>query len=223
MHRWQSALLLVGVVLIGVIGSYALVIRPWHLHWGAGSEEVAMTLPGDKSAPLDAVSSTRAITIHAPASVVWEWLAQTGQNRGGDWQSYEWLENLFAADMRTSESLNPQFLELHPGDQLYMHISAKDNPMMAITVEQVEPEQWLVLRGGWTFLLEPLDVETTRLVVRYPMRSDEFVHPLLTYSIFEPAHFVMESGMMLGLKANAERTFAESKLAARGGMSRETR
>jgi hypothetical protein len=37
------------------------------------------------------------------------------------------------------------------------------------------------------------------------MRPAEFFHPALSYSIFEPAHFVMESGMMLGLKQYAER------------------
>lgn len=124
--------------------------------------------------------------------------------------------------MHPIESLNPNLSELHVGDVLYMHGNAANNPLMAINVEQVEPEHVLVLRGGWTFLLEPLDSKTTRLVVRYPMHPDALGHPLLSFSIFEPAHFVMESGMMLGLKANAERAFAESKRVERGGGSDET-
>jgi hypothetical protein len=37
------------------------------------------------------------------------------------------------------------------------------------------------------------------------MKPDEFFNPLVTFGIFEPAHFVMESGMMLGIKQRAER------------------
>lgn len=74
MTRWTLFSILIGLGLLAMIGSYALVIRPWHLHWGASDTEVAMALPGDEIAARDAVSSTRAITIQAPASVVWAWL-----------------------------------------------------------------------------------------------------------------------------------------------------
>jgi hypothetical protein len=63
----------------------------------------------------------------------------------------------------------------------------------------------LCLKGGWSFVLHPIDAATTRLIVRYPMRPDELFHPTLSFAIFEPAHFVMESGMMLGIKQRAER------------------
>lgn len=193
------------ILLAGIVLSYMLVIRPWHLRWGATDQEVAMALPGDAIAAPDADTSTRAITIHAPASTVWAWLVQTGQNRGGDWYSYEWLENLFAAGMHPVTAIDPRLQELNVGDQLFMHAGAAANPMMAVTVEGFEKDRVLWLRGGWTFALIPLDTSTTRLIVRYPMRPSEFINPLLTYSIFEPAHFVMESGMMLGLKQYAER------------------
>ena len=37
------------------------------------------------------------------------------------------------------------------------------------------------------------------------MEPDEFFNPVLSFSFFEPAHFVMESGMMRGIKRRAER------------------
>jgi hypothetical protein len=198
---------LIGLVSLfaGFVLAYIFVIRPWHMRWGATDQEVAMVLPGDAIAAPDAHTSTRAITIHAPAATVWAWLIQTGQNRGGDWYSYEWLENLFAAGMRPVAGIDPRLQELNVGDQWYMHAAAPTNPMMAVTVEGLEKERVLWLRGGWTFALIPIDATTTRLIVRYPMRPAEFFHPALSYSIFEPAHFVMESGMMLGLKQYAER------------------
>src|SRR5690242_5592071 len=78
---------------------YTLLIRPYHMRWGATDQELALALPGDDQIPAGAPVSTRAITIRAPAATVWAWLVQTGQNRGGGWHSYDWLENLFAAEM----------------------------------------------------------------------------------------------------------------------------
>jgi len=65
----------------------------------------------------------------------------------------------------------------------------------------------MVLKGGWTFFLQPLDAQTTRFIVRYasfPVKGN-LSAALYYYPIFEPAHFVMESGMMLGIKQRAER------------------
>jgi hypothetical protein len=56
------------------------------------------------------------------------------------------------------------------------------------------------LEGGWSFFLQPIDAQTTRLLVRYPAQD----HPIYYYSLLEPAHFIMESGMMLGIKQRAE-------------------
>jgi hypothetical protein len=203
----RNTITLIGpsILLVGLVLSYMVVIRPWHMRWGATDREVAMILPGDAIAAPGAATSTRAITIRAPASTVWAWLIQTGQNRGGDWYSYEWLENLFAAGMRPVTAIDPRLQELNVGDEWYMHAAAPANPLMAVTVEGLEKERALWLRGGWTFALFPVDANTTRLIVRYPMRPAEFFHPALSYAIFEPAHFVMESGMMLGLKQYAER------------------
>lgn len=218
-----------GVVLL-LFGSlllvYAALIRPWHMRWGATDQELALRLPGDAIAAPDAISSTRAITIHAPAAAVWAWLVQTGQNRGGDWYSYEWLENLFAAGMHPVAGIDPRLQAPKIGDTWYMHAAAAANPAMAVTVEGLEPERAIWLRGGWTFALIPIDAGTTRLIVRYPMRPNEFVNSALSYAIFEPAHFVMESGMMLGLKQRAEHDpalRAQLPAAVKGGDRDATR
>lgn len=191
--------------LAGLGALYILVARPYHMRWGATDAEVAMAMPGDALIAPDAVTSTRAITIHAPAATVWAWLVQTGQNRGGDWHSYAWLENLFAADMVEGDTLDPRLQNLRVGDRLFMHTAAPASPTMAVEVMGLEPGRALWVRGGWSFLLRPVDAQTTRLIVRYPMRPEELGHPLLSFGVFEPAHFVMESGMLLGIKRRAER------------------
>lgn len=75
------------------VAVYALLVRPWHLRWGATDEELEMSLPGDGLVEQPKLNATHAITINAPVRNVWPWLVQVGQKRGG-FYSYTWLENL---------------------------------------------------------------------------------------------------------------------------------
>jgi hypothetical protein len=198
---WLGLAALVAVVAV----AYGGVVRPYHLRWGATDQEVAMAFPGESASAPVGPTSTRAITIHAPSATVWAWLVQTGQNRGGGWHSYAWLENLFAADMHEGERIEPQWQRLQVGDLLFFAAGAASNPAMAATVAGVVPGRALWLTGGWSFALQPIDASSTRLLVRYTLHPDALVLPALSYAIFEPAHFVMEAGMLLGLARRAER------------------
>ncbi len=203
--RWAIAALL---LLVTLVVSYSFFVRPWDLRWGATAEEVSMTLPGD-SAPCGASGqgcpsgpvvsvSTRAVTIHAPPATVWQWLIQTGIGRGG-WYSHEWLENLFATGSQNTNEIRPEWQRVQVGDRwLFTKLGN------TAEVTYLEPERVLSL-NGWIFFLRPIDQRTTRLIVRYPMHAQEFINAPLSLSIFEPAHFVMESGMMLGIKERSEK------------------
>ena len=72
------------LALLAAVGMlYPLLRRPI-LTWGATSEEAASRLPGDELLEDADGVSTRAITIDAPASSVWPWLAKIGPSpRGG--------------------------------------------------------------------------------------------------------------------------------------------
>jgi hypothetical protein len=60
--------------------------------------------------------------------------------------------------------------------------------------------------GNWTFILVPLDLLTTRLVIRSRgPESPSLVQRLFWMGVFQPAHFIMERKMMLRLKALAEK------------------
>ena len=52
-------------------------------------------LPGDELLEDADGIATPAITIDAPASAVWPWIAQMGPSRGGAY-TYDWIENLSA-------------------------------------------------------------------------------------------------------------------------------
>jgi hypothetical protein len=81
---WSVILLCIALV----VGCYALIVRPWHAGWGATVQQQTMPLPGDTLGAGAPAVTTRAVTIHAPAGVVWQWLVQIGQGRGG-WYSYD--------------------------------------------------------------------------------------------------------------------------------------
>ncbi len=195
---------LAGLLLaLSIALAYWFVIRPWHMHWGATENEVAMTLPGDRFMAANADTSTRAITIHAPASVVWQWVAQVGQDRAG-FYSYDWLENLFAPDMHNADRINPEWQAVPVGRKVLLAYYGATIDAVTTPIVLVDMGRALVLRGGWGLYLFPIDSETTRLVVRYPLDPHVFGIEPLSYGIFEPAHFVMESGMMLGIKERVE-------------------
>lgn len=220
--RYSKILIAVGMLaLVSFFAGYLLLVRPWYVRWGATDAEIAMSVPGDAFMDHPTAVTTRAITIHAPAPVVWEWLVQLGQGRAG-FYSYDWLENLFAADMHNGDDIVPELQTLKVGDWVLMHPMGATNPAMRAPVVAVEPGHYFVLNKGWGFYLFPIDANTTRFVVRYTNNDD----PTYYHVIFEQAHFIMESGMMLGIKFRAEHTPAGNVTAilqAQGAQSYATR
>jgi hypothetical protein len=178
---------------------YWVKIHPVFMNWGATAAEVNMNLPGDEFISANRIVSTRAINIHAPAAKIWPWIAQTGQNRGG-FNSYYWLENLFGAGMINADTIHPQWQNPRPGDTVYY---GRNEGYELVSL--VKPGELYSL-GGWTFYVQKIDTGNTRLIVRYPsmeLRQSKLM-TVYYYGLFEPLHFIMESGMMMGIKQMAE-------------------
>lgn len=176
---------------------YMLLIRPWHLRWGATDEEVEKPLPGDEFVPDPGSQSTRAITVNAPLEEVWPWLAQVGQDRGG-YYSYEWLENLSGAQIRSADRIHPEWQHREVGDVVRM------SPSFGPKVAAFEPGRAIVLEHWGAFSVEPIDHNSTRVILRTRTPrglGGVFYSPLLA----EFPHFVMERGMLKGIKRRAER------------------
>jgi hypothetical protein len=96
------------------LGVYTFAIRPWFQRWGATKEEAKESLPGD-NLPGE-TSSTRAITIAAPADEVWRWLVQIGQDRAG-FYSYTAIENgIFLAGIHNTNQIVPEWQKRERGD-----------------------------------------------------------------------------------------------------------
>lgn len=202
-----------------IAGLYALKVRPWIRRWGASDEEVDRVWPGDDLIPDPMYDTTHAVTINAPADAIWPWLVQIGQERGG-FYSYEWLENLLRLDIHNADRIIPEFQHLEVGDTMSL---APDNGA-PLTVAVLEPFRALVWRTGppdhplepgdylrgelaatWTYLLDPVDAERTRLIVRWRSAwAPSALASMLNGLVLEPSHFIMERKMLLGIKERAE-------------------
>lgn len=197
--------------------AYARWVRPWHLNWGVRDDEATRPLPGDSLIPHPKMQATHAITIEATPQLVWPWLVQMGQGRGG-FYSYTWLENLAGCHMRNAEQLVPELQTLRVGDPIWLHPNAA--PMF---VKALEPAKTLVYFGGrdafpearekdaatpdpafassWAFVLEDHGPEGTRLIVRNRTTYGPGIqHELACRCLLEPAHFVMERKLLKTLK-----------------------
>jgi hypothetical protein len=200
------------------LATYALVARPWYRRWGATGDDARRPLPGDDLAGGSSVGSTRAVTIEAAPEDVWPWLVQIGYERGG-FYSYDWLENLFVAlfggtrGYHSANTILPEHQQLAIGDYVpAAPADLMDGRVVDVTrwkVLALEPNRLLVLEGWGAFVLERLGDCATRLIVR--SRGPGAWGRLSHYLFWEPAHFVMERRMLLGIKARAERLARERR------------
>jgi hypothetical protein len=185
---------------VAVAASYS-VVRPRILTWGATTDEALATLPGDELLEDPDGVSTRAITVAAPASAVWPWLAQMGPAPRGGAYTYDWIENLLGLDMHSADQILPEFQ--HPAVGVTIGLGAN-----RMRIERVEPHRVLAWRsedGNWVWAFILVEGNgSTRLISR-----NRFRLPTLAARIgmvpMESGSLVMERKMLLGIKKRAER------------------
>jgi hypothetical protein len=202
---------------------YATVIRRRMNRWGATADEVRNWLPGDDLHPGRRLVSTRAVTIDAPPEDVWPWLVQMGHGRAG-FYSHDWVERLMGvryADGHSATRIHPELQDLQAGDSVPYH------DLNHVPVEALDYPR-LLIAGEW-FVLEPLEVRRTRLIVRTrggwvePLVRDvpvvgRVLAPLAGLVDRGPGellHFYMETGMLTGIKQRVEAASRERHAAVR--------
>ena len=170
---------------------------------GGNRAERQLALPGDDLHPNGTGRTTWAITINAPSDVVWRWLVQVGEDRAG-FYTYTWLENLTGCRYRNANTIHPEWQQLAVGDAWrlcrpdYLWGVGQD---AVVPVVRIEPGRALVLESLWgAHVIEPIDAQTSRLLVRGQSGPSSLVQKLL----LDPVIFTMEKRMLLGLKARAE-------------------
>ena len=215
---------------LGVLGGVAAAviylerIRPWHLQWGAKKEEVQSTYPGDDLILTPRIDATHAITIEAAPDDIWPWIAQIGQGRGG-FYTYDWIENMMGLQIKSADQVLPQYQDVKVGDIIPLEPGGGGPPVL-----DVEKYHYLLLGGKmdaqtegifrvndptpgaymsvtWLFYLDPVSNNQTRLIERfrvdwYPQNAKNW---LMYHAFLEPGAFIMERGMLQGIKKRAEK------------------
>lgn len=184
---------------------YRLLLRRPILNWGATDAEANARLPGDELLEHADGIATRAITIDAPASAVWPWIAQLGPAPRGGAYTYDWIENLLGLNMHSTDRVLPDYQHPQVGETL----GYGKNRMR---FERVEPRRVLSSRSEdgnwvWSFVLDEHDGQT-RLISRNRFRLPSLIARIGMLPM-EPASLVMERKMLRGIKQRAERLAAD--------------
>jgi hypothetical protein len=210
------------------VALYKFVLRPWHLSWGATDEETLRSLPGDEIILNPRINATHALTIDAPPQAIWPWLVQMGQGRGGMY-TYDWIENLMGLNMKSTDRILPEYQYLQVGDIVPFEPGGNGPPVV-----QIEPDRALVLGAkadaqsegpfklndpdpnayfaiSWLFFLNRMGEDRTRLIERFRLDwyPPNLKNAIYMYAFLEPGAFLMERGMLLGIKRRAEAYHAE--------------
>jgi hypothetical protein len=186
------------------------------------AEEEKRVLPGDEIIANAVGSATHAITIEAPATAIWPWLIQMGQQRAG-WYSYDWLDH---SGIPSAARIIPQLQQAREGDLL----NAGPNPDSGFYVLQMDALQTLVLGAcfdvdsgkafrpdvpvqpahylctTWGFHLQKETEDITRLIVRARLdySGSETFKGQFRRIYMNQVHGFMERKQLENLKRRAE-------------------
>jgi hypothetical protein len=196
------------VVLAGLVGAAVVIVRlltPWMDRYGATDAEITAIFPGDELVPNPASFVNRAVTIQASPNEIYPWLLQLDAEKGG-WYSYDWLEtNLLRCPMTNADRIHPEWQNRQVGDLVRMCPGESGPP--PFTVAQLHRNQAMVMghqeNGEWVdlyqFVIVPQDDDSSRLILRTRTMMTGGI-----WDIIHPGVFIMERGMLSGIKARAE-------------------
>jgi len=180
-------------------------LTPWMDRWGATDAEIDAAFPGDELVAEPAVFVNRAITINASPEAIYPWIVQLDARKGG-WYSYDWLEtHLLRCPMTNADRIHPEWQNLQIGDEVHMcpgesapppYVVAQIHPNQAIVLGHQENGEWVDL---YQFVILPQTDGTSRLILRTRTMMSGGL-----WSIIHPGVFIMERGMLRGIRDRAE-------------------
>ena len=198
---------------IGILASLAVLavlvivaLMPWMDRWGATDEEIAASFMGDELVPSPALLYNRAVTVNAAPEEVYPWIVQLGAERGGMY-TYDWFEtNILQCELINADRIHEEWQGLKVGDKVKMCPKEGWGPP-PYEVAIMEPDHTIVMghqengvwNDVWQFILIPQADGTTRLLLRgRDLKSGGI------WDVIRPGVFIMERGMLLGIKERAE-------------------
>lgn len=201
----MMTLLYLAIIITALIVTYLLVIRPWHLKWGATKEELVRELPGDEYVRNPDFSATRGVTIHSTPELIWRWIIQIGSKRAG-WYSIDWMDN---AGVKSSDRILPEFQKIEVG-QFIPFTPDQKNGMWVNDFKEHEYILWVdkEAKATWLWYLYPIDKFRSRLVTRLRTKYNWKGIWIIYYILFDMGDIVMMRKCMKGIKRRTEREFS---------------
>ena len=196
------------IAFLGILMVLAALATYGSMQVRATYDERARSLAGDDLILRPIGSVNHAVTIRRPPHAVWPWLIQMGSGRAG-WYAYDFIDN---RGHRSADRILPEFHNISVGSVFPALPGVTD----VFTVVQCQPERSLVLswqmpdgryQTTWAFVLEPLQPNSTRLIVRGRVAPDYRPYGLpqwVALLLARPAHFIMERRQLLGIARRAE-------------------
>ncbi len=203
----MKTLLIVIAVLVGILAITVIAVillTPWMDRWGAVDDEITATLSGDELLTEPAQVVNRAITIRATPEQIYPWILQLGADKGGMY-SYSWFEGLLNCPQVNADRIHPDWQGLKVGDLVKMcpgkfgpvpYTVALLEPSSAVVMGHQENGAWVDL---WQFVIQRLPDGTSRLLLRTRTNMTGGF-----WSIIHPGVFIMERGMLRGIRDRAE-------------------
>jgi hypothetical protein len=192
--------------------------------WHATREEHRRALPGDALVPEATDIKTHGITVDVSREALFPWLVQMGCDRGG-WYSWDRLDN---GGRPSAERILPEYqgttvgdvLPSRPGHDdgfLVLELRAPEHLALGAYfrypgptgLEWTEPAPKAFTRAAWTFVLEAVAPDRTRLLVRTRGMTRPWWVDILMRLLMPPLHTIMQRKQLLGLKARAEQRSLE--------------
>jgi hypothetical protein len=196
-----GVMLCLGILAVGAI----FLLTPQMDRWGATDQEIKATYPGDELLVNPKSFVNHAVTIHAKPEQIYPWIVQLGAGKGG-FYSYTWLETyLLNCPLINADRIHPEWQELKVGDEVKMCPKQPGPP--PYTVAMLKPNQAVVLghqENGtwvdlWQFIIVPQVDGSSRLVLRTRTNAVGGF-----WDIIHPGVFVMELGLLIGVRDRAE-------------------
>jgi hypothetical protein len=196
-----TIIIIIGL-LLGLASLYLLILRPWHLRWGATDDDLALSLPSDNLVTNPDFNATRGITINSTPENIWKWIIQIGSRRAG-WYSIDWMDN---AGIKSSTELLPEFQRIETG-QFIPFTPDQKNGMWVKEFKVNEYILWVDKEGRatWLWYLYPVDEKQTRLLTRLRTKYVWKGFWIIYYLLYDFGDIVMMSKCMKGIKKRAEK------------------
>lgn len=198
----MTVLLIILGLILGLTLIYWLLIRPWHLRWGATGEEINLVLPGDNLVLKPDFNATRGISITATPQEIWKWIIQIGSKRAG-WYSIDWIDN---GGKKSSLEILPEHQKIEAG-QFIPFTPDQKNGMWVGDFKEHEYILWVDKQGKatWLWYIYQTDRGQTRVVTR--LRTKYVLKGFWTiyYLIYDFGDIVMMRKCLKGIKQRAEK------------------